>query len=69
MATNQLMSFCKKCEKQTLHLQPATSHMLHFLLSLVTFGLWIIVWVLLAASNNSQMTCSACGRARGLFGT
>lgn len=26
MATNQVMSFFKKCEKQAIHLQPSTSH-------------------------------------------
>lgn len=69
MATNRVMSFCRNCKKQTLHLQPATSHVLHFLLSIVTFGLWIIVWLLVATSNNSQHICSVCGRGRGLFGT
>lgn len=69
MATNQKMSRCRNCAKETIHLQPATSHVLHLLLSLITLGLWIPVWILVGVSNGSQLKCSVCGRARGLFGT
>lgn len=69
MATNQVMNHCKNCRKQTMHLQPSTAHVLHLLLSIVTFGVWILVWFLVAVSNGSQLICSQCGRARGLFGT
>lgn len=30
-----------------------TSHILHLLLSLITGGLWIIVWIICALSNRS----------------
>lgn len=69
MATNQVMSYCKTCKKQTTHLQPATSHVLHFLMSLVTMGIWIIAWFLIGQSNASQKTCNQCGTVRGLFGS
>jgi hypothetical protein len=29
-----------------------TSHLLHFFLSIFTLGLWVIVWLLVAASNG-----------------
>ena len=44
--SNQVMMWCSNCQANTLHIQPSTSHVLHFLLSLITFGLWIIVCVL-----------------------
>ena len=31
-----------------------TSHLLHFFLSLFTGGLWVIVWVVVAAANGSK---------------
>jgi formate hydrogenlyase subunit 3/multisubunit Na+/H+ antiporter MnhD subunit len=31
-----------------------TSHVLHFLLSVICLGMWIIPWVLIAQSNASQ---------------
>lgn len=31
-----------------------TSHVLHLILSLVTAGIWVIMWVLVAISNSSE---------------
>jgi hypothetical protein len=36
-----------------------SNHVLHLLLSLVTFGLWLAVWFI-ASLNNGYM-CSRCG--------
>lgn len=68
MATNQVMHYCRNCKGMAMHLQPATSHVLHLLLSLITFGFWIIIWVLAALANASQKACSQCGKTAGLFG-
>ena len=68
MATNQIMHPCRHCKRLTRHLEPATSHVLHLLLTVFTFGLWSIVWVFSAIANSSQKTCSACGKVSGLFG-
>ena len=32
--------------------KPKTNHILHLLLTLVTGGIWIVVWVFAAASNK-----------------
>ena len=32
----------------------STNHVLHFLLTLVTLGLWVFVWILVAISNSSE---------------
>lgn len=31
-----------------------TSHVLHLLMSVITAGVWIIIWVLVSSSNSSQ---------------
>jgi hypothetical protein len=31
-----------------------TSHVLHLLLSLITFGLWVPVWILVAVSHRIE---------------
>ena len=31
-----------------------TSHVLHLLLSIITVGIWIIIWVLVTISNSSE---------------
>jgi len=68
MATSQVMHYCRGCKAMKMHVQPATSHVLHLLLSLFTFGIWIVIWILAAVSNASQKTCSVCGKVAGLFG-
>jgi hypothetical protein len=32
----------------------STSHILHLLLCIPTVGLWVVVWILVAASNGSE---------------
>jgi hypothetical protein len=58
------MLFCKACNRQTLHVCQETNcnHILHLLLSIVTCGLWLPIW-LLAAISSSKYTpiCTACG--------
>ena len=42
--------------------KPGTNHILHLILTLVTFGVWIIVWVLAAmASSSNSYRCPHCG--------
>ena len=67
--TDQVMMYCKQCKAKTLHVQPTTSHVLHLLLSLITFGLWLIIWLIVTANNRNQGQCAVCGRTQGLFGT
>lgn len=39
---------------QTKVLEARTSHTLHFLISFFTIGTWIVVWIFVTASNQSQ---------------
>lgn len=66
--TDIVMKHCTNCRKNTKHLRPSTSHVLHLILSLISFGLWIPIWVLVAISNSTQGQCSDCGKSRGFFG-
>lgn len=67
MGTTQVMNHCNHCGGKTMHLAPQTSHILHLILSIVTVGLWIPVWLLVALSRGKPQ-CSVCGGQRGLFG-
>lgn len=67
--SNQTMKFCKTCNTQTIHLAPSTSHVLHLLLTLVTFGFWGIVWLIVYLNNTTQSSCTKCGRFNGIFGS
>jgi len=37
---------CKHCGRHTTANRKGTNNMLHLLLSIITFGVWIIVWIL-----------------------
>lgn len=68
MGTTQDMQFCKHCDKMTMHIRPATSHILHLLLSVVTMGIWVPVWLLIGISNSMEKgKCSVCGCGHGML--
>jgi hypothetical protein len=66
--TLQKMDHCAECNKQTLHVSIYTkercNHLLHLFLSLLTSGLWIIMWFVCAACAEDSSTkpqCTICG--------
>jgi len=65
-------SYCFSCESNVLTVGTKTNHLLHLVISFLTFGLWIFVWILLAYSNFENFRCSKCGlkigEAPGLIG-
>lgn len=36
--------------------KPKTSHIFHLIMSIITAGLWVIVWVLMIINNNIEDT-------------
>lgn len=67
MGTAQVMNHCNHCRGKTMHLAPQTSHILHLFLSIVTVGIWIPVWFLVALLKGKPQ-CSVCGGQAGVFG-
>jgi hypothetical protein len=37
------------------------NHVLHLILSLVTFGLWLPIWLLISAGGLGGWRCTQCG--------
>jgi len=66
--SNIVMKQCKNCKKMTQHTQPSTSHILHLLLSIITSGVWVVIWLLVGMSNSSSAQRTVCGRTKGIFG-
>lgn len=66
--SNQVMKHCPKCAKHTLHVEESCSHILHLLLSVISAGFWIPVWILMALNAKTTGQCTVCGRKRGIFG-
>lgn len=67
--SNIVMRHCKNCGTTRQHAQPGTSHVLHLLLSVITVGFWLPVWLIIGLNNSSQAQCLTCGAQAGLFGS
>lgn len=54
---------CAICGKQTLHKKAGSvNHVLHFLITFFTCGLWGLVWLILAVTqSNAPYVCTFCG--------
>jgi predicted RNA-binding Zn-ribbon protein involved in translation (DUF1610 family) len=66
--THQEMMACPNCGKNTLHVRPSTSHLLHLILTIVTVGFWLPVWFIIAQKNQTNDQCTECGGKVGWFG-
>ncbi len=53
--------FCDACNAQRRLIRPRPNHILHLLLTIITAGLWIIVWIL-CAIRIGGWRCQVCGR-------
>ena len=61
MALEQIPRYCPTCRKQVIAIRAGTNHMVHLLLTLLTGGIWLIIW-LLAAIKIGGWKCMHCGR-------
>lgn len=61
MMSEQIKSgFCRVCDSQQKVTRPRANHLLHFFLSVVTCGFWLVVW-LGSAVQFGGWRCSKCG--------
>ena len=52
--------YCKKCGENRKVSRKTPNHILHLLLSLVTMGLWLIIWILISVQFGGWR-CDKCG--------
>ena len=60
MAQQQSTGFCEHCNKQVMTTRPGVNHILHFLITFLTCGAWVIVWIGLCIKFGGWK-CSSCG--------
>ena len=60
MAYQESTGFCKICNKQSMLRRKGINHIFHFFMSVVTLGLWIIVWIA-SAIRIGGWRCTQCG--------
>ena len=55
--------WCSACNQQRLMRRQGTNHVLHLILTVLTLGVWLLVWIFVALSNKTSAPwrCSVCG--------
>ena len=62
MGTVQSTGFCETCGKQTMFVKQKLNNVLHLILSVLTAGIWLIVWLVLGMINSGKKPrCTSCG--------
>lgn len=62
MSQVQGTGWCPNCKRQVVTQRQGTNHVLHLILTVLTLGLWAIVWAVVATMNRSKIArCSVCG--------
>lgn len=66
MAYIQAQRYCKLCGRKTLHARPTFSDGMGCLLSVLTLGLFIPVWLVikLVEALTAKWRCQNCGQGR-----
>jgi len=63
MAVDQKQRYCRECQRNTLHVRHRTSEMWGCLLTILTAGLWIPIWLLMSLFGAlGAYRCQTCGR-------
>ncbi len=56
---------CPVCQQYRLFAKQNPSHVVHLLLSVVTLGLWLPIWILCGIANAFEpFRCTACGQGK-----
>lgn len=56
--------FCEQCDENVKMQRSTPNHIFHFVMSVLTCGLWLLVW-LSVASEKTPWICSRCGAKLG----
>lgn len=60
MAEDKKQAYCQECGENVLVTRKGTNHILHFILSVLTLGVWIPIWIL-SAIKVGGWRCNRCG--------
>jgi len=69
MRKNKIRAHCPTCQHQQIFVRAQINHSLHFILTLITAGLWAISWVALCIGRYVRpWRCEHCGCHTPEFG-
>ncbi|KON79399.1 hypothetical protein PA01_12710 [Azoarcus sp. PA01] len=60
MAEEKKSGLCKACGKRTVVFRKGTNHVLHLILTILTAGVWLIVWFGVSVKFGGWR-CTECG--------
>jgi len=63
MAHQEKSGHCKQCKEMRVVRRPGTNHILHLILTVLTAGLWLIVWIGVSIKFGGWR-CSTCGSTK-----
>ena len=63
MAVQEKSGICEARNKSVMVRRKGTNHILHLILSLLTAGLWVIVWIMVSVKIGGWR-CSQCGSTK-----
>ena len=55
--------FCEVCNKRVVVFRKGINHLLHLILTILTSGFWLIVWIALVVRVGGWR-CSECGSTK-----
>ena len=67
MASEFQIGFCDVCGREMTFYRRTIDHKLHFILSILTGGLWLVSWLsLILLRNEEKWTCTNCEATKKL---
>lgn len=60
MSESKRSGYCKRCDEQRVVFRKRANHVLHLLLTVLTLGLWVVIWLGVAIQFGGWR-CSVCG--------
>lgn len=68
MGEEMSQKYCSRCEGYVLALRQKPNHILHLLLSIITGGLWLLVWLFVVwGKSTTDWRCAQCGQELSRF--
>lgn len=61
MGTKTGGGYCPRCGKHVVTQKNTPNNILHLLLSFITAGVWLVIWVIILLSNIGGYRCVECG--------
>jgi hypothetical protein len=52
---------CRTCGQKTASMKPGINHVGHFIVTILTGGLWLPFWMLAAIGGGGPWRCQQCG--------